>query len=102
MGLKAGQGIPNLPCPYVYPKYMKGTICSANSASAATNKWIKSLVNSDISMHNLRHSMRDRLRSAQCPTEVIDQIDGWSSGSVGSKYGLGYPLHILREWMLKI
>ena len=88
--------------PYVYPKYMKGTACSANSASAATNKWIKSLVNSDISMHSLRHSMRDRLRSAQCPTEVIDQIGGWSSGSVGSKYGLGYPIHILQEWMLKM
>ena len=88
--------------PYVYPKYMKGTTCAANSASAATNKWIKSLVNSDISMHSLRHSMRDRLRSAQCPTEVIDQIGGWSSGSIGSKYGLGYPIHVLQEWMLKM
>jgi integrase len=86
----------------LFPKYTKSGTCNANSASAAANKWIKSVVTANVSVHSFRHSMRDRLRAVSCPTEVIDQIGGWSTGSVGSKYGLGYPIEMLSEWMHKI
>ena len=81
---------------------MKTGICNANSASAAANKWIKLIVSANVSVHSFRHSMRDRLRAIHCPTEVIDQIGGWSTGSVGSRYGTGYPVEILGEWMSKM
>lgn len=87
---------------YVFPRYMKGDRCNANSASAAINKWIKSQVDEDVSVHSLRHSMRDRHRAVQCPTEVIDQLCGWSSGSIGSSYGDGYPIEVLHDWINKI
>ncbi len=87
---------------FLFPKYMKRGICNANSASAAANKWIKSVVSANVSVHSFRHSMRDRLRAVHCPTEVIDQIGGWSAGSVGSKYGIGYSTEVLGEWMQKM
>ena len=34
--------------------------------------------------------MRDRLRAVSCPSEMIDQIGGWSKRSVGEGYGEGY------------
>ncbi len=87
---------------FVFPKYMKGDSCNANSASAAANKWVKSQVQSDVTIHSFRHSMRDRLRAIQCPAEVIDQIGGWSTGTVGSQYGNGYPIDVLHEWMIRM
>jgi len=35
----------------------------------------------------------------ECPSEVIGQIGGWSSGNVGWFYGKGYELPALFEWM---
>jgi integrase len=87
---------------FLFPKYMKTDTCNANSASAAANKWIKSVVSANVSVHSFRHSMRDRLRAIHCPTEVIDQIGGWSAGSVGNRYGTGYSVEILGEWMNKM
>ena len=69
------------------------------SASAALNKWLKPRVNEDAVMHSLRHSMRDRLRAVECPSEMIEQIGGWSSSTVGSSYGKGYELPVLAKWM---
>ena len=42
--------------------------------------------------HSFRHSMRDRLRAADVNPEIIDDICGWSSQSVGQSYGDGYSL----------
>ena len=49
---------------------------------------------------SLRHTFRDRLRAAEVPLEAIDQFGGWSSvSSIGSKYGRGYSVEHLREFM---
>jgi len=77
---------------YAFPRYCDGRICNANSASAALNKWLKPRVNEDAVVHSLRHSMRDRLRAVNCPSEMIDQIGGWSKWSVGEGYGEGFEV----------
>ena len=41
---------------------------------------------------DFRHAMCDRLRAVSCPSEMIDQICGWSSGKVGEGYGEGFTL----------
>ena len=46
--------------------------------------------------------MRDRLRAVECPKDIVDQIGGWSSGSVGEGYGQGYTVEILAKWMEKV
>ena len=73
----------------------------ANSASAALNKWLKVHVSRDVVVHSLRHAMRDRLRAVECPTDIIDQIGGWSRKGVGESYGRGYQVEQLWRWMAK-
>ena len=34
-------------------------------------------------MQSLRHSIRDRLRAVECPSDMIDQIGGWATEGVG-------------------
>lgn len=47
--------------------------------------------------------MRDRLRNAGAPMELIDGIGGWSSvGGVGTKYGLGYDLDRKRDHLARV
>ena len=82
-----------------FPRYVKDGNCYTNSVSAALNKWLRPRVPMNCSMHSFRHSMRDRLRAVGCPTEVIDQVGGWSTLSMGQKYGEGYKLDKLFDWI---
>ena len=84
----------------MFPRYCNEIECQSNSASAALNKWLKTVGGSDYVMHSFRHSMRDRLRAVNCPADMIDQICGWRKKSVGEGYGEGYPTDRLLE-MLK-
>ena len=84
---------------YAFPSYCSEAGCKSNSASAALNKWMKPRLAEDAVVHCLRHSMRDRLRAVECPSDVIDQIGGWSSSSIGASYGKGYGLPVLSKWM---
>jgi integrase len=87
---------------YAFPRYNRGSRTSANSASAAINKWLKNHVPAGCTMHSFRHSMRDRLRAVQCPSDVADQIGGWATDGVGQGYGSGYPIEVLHRWLSKI
>ena len=50
-------------------------------------------------MHSFRHSMGDRLRAVECPSDVIDQIAGWATEGVGQDYGKGYELEVCYKWL---
>jgi integrase len=84
---------------YAFPRYCDGETTKSNSASAALNKWINSVDKGHHVIHGFRHAMRDRLRAIECPSDVIDQIGGWTTAGVGQTYGQGYPLSVLRKWM---
>jgi len=71
--------------------------CYSNSAGAALNKWLKQVAGPDYVIHSFRHSIRDRLRAVACPSDMIDQIGGWSSGKVGEGYRVGYDMLALKE-----
>ena len=87
---------------FAFPRYTSINQCNANSASAALNKWLKSKLIDDYVIHGFRHSFRDRLRAVECPSDIIDQLGGWSLKSVGQGYGKGYKLSILGKWMKNI
>ena len=87
---------------YCFPRYCSDNVCNSNSASAAINKWIKTIAGPDAVIHGLRHSFRDRLRAVEAPVDLIDQLGGWSLQSVGQGYGNGYPLTVLQQWTLMI
>jgi integrase len=87
---------------YAFPRYTKGGKCNANSASAALNKWLKQVASESVTVHSYRHAIRDRLRAVQCPVDIVDAIGGWTASSIGEKYGQGYKLDVLQEWMVKL
>ena len=87
---------------FAFPNYNDGKRTNANSASAALNKWLKLKIGRGYTIHSFRHSMRDRLRAVECPSEVIDQIGGWLTHGVGNSYGNGYPEPILLQWLRKV
>ena len=85
--------------PFAFPKYNYGQRTNANSASAALNKWLKGKIGVGYTMHSFRHSMRDRLRAVECPSDIIDQIGGWLTQGVGASYGEGYSTKILGQYL---
>jgi len=87
---------------YAFPRYTNETKCNANSASNGLNKWLKPRIPNDCVIHSFRHSLRDRLRAVQCPSDIVDAIGGWSTNGVGQSYGSGYNLLVKYEWMNKI
>ena len=87
---------------YTFPRYTFSKECNSNSASAALNKWLKEKLLNDFVIHGFRHSFRDRLRAVECPSDIIDQLGGWSLRSVGQGYGRGFSLHHLSIWISKI
>ena len=87
---------------YAFPRYTNETKCNANSASNGLNKWLKPRIPNDCVIHSFRHSLRDRLRAVQCPSDIVDAIGGWSTSGVGQTYGSGYNLDIKHKWMKKI
>jgi integrase len=88
-----------LDSPYAFPRYNRKETTNSNSASAALNKWLHQYVPEGCTMHSFRHSMRDRLRAVECPSDVIDQIGGWATEGVGQGYGKGHDLQVCAKWM---
>jgi integrase len=84
-----------------FPRYNKTEKTNANSASAALNKWIKDTLELDHIIHELRHTMMDRLREVQCPADVRLAIGGWTVAGIGESYGQGYTLRVMAEWLGK-
>ena len=87
---------------FAFPNYNDGQRTNANSASAALNKWLKTKIGPEYTIHSFRHSMRDRLRAVECPSDVIDQIGGWLTQGVGNSYGEGYPANILAKQLARV
>ena len=53
-------------------------------------------------MQSLRHSIRDRLRAVERPSDMSDQIGGWATEGVGQGYGKGYELKVCMKCSMKI
>ena len=87
---------------YAFPRYNKKDLTNSNSASAALNKWLHQYVPNGCTMHSFRHSMRDRLRAVECPSDIIDQIGGWATEGVGHSYGEGYSIEVCLKWVNKL
>ena len=86
----------------LFPRYCTTEGNKANYASSALNKWLRSHVPDGCVVHSFRHSMRDRLRAVQCPSDIIDQIGGWQTAGIGQGYGKGHSLSVMHRWMERL
>jgi len=84
---------------FAFPKYCTTQKCNANSASAALNKWLKPRLPEGCVVHSFRHSLRDRLRAVECPSDIVDAIGGWTTEGIGQRYGTGYDLNVKAKWI---
>ena len=97
--LRAAERIVDQGNRFAFPRYCSELKCNANSASAALNKWLKHRLPEGCVIHSFRHSLRDRLRAVECPSDIIDAIGGWTTAGVGHKYGKGHDLSVKQRWM---
>ena len=56
---------------------------------------MKGIIGGDYIVFGLRHSLRDRLRAVECPSDIIDPIGGWTTMGIGHAYGSGDSVEIL-------
>ena len=87
---------------FAFPRYCDETGVKANSASGSLNKWLSKRVPAGCVVHSFRHSFRDRLREAECPSDIIDALGGWSTAGIGGKYGDGFRLEQKFRWVIQI
>ena len=72
----------------------------SDAASAMMMKRLRRQISDKkITMHSLRHRMKDKLRNTGCPEAISLAILGHSTNTVASNYGSGYALDIMREHM---
>jgi integrase len=65
-------------------------------ASGAVNKRLQKW---GMTSHDLRHTMKDRLREVGCPKDIRDAIQGHTSGDVADTYGEGHSLKTMQHWL---
>ena len=59
----------------------------------------KVITDKKLSMHSLRHRMKDKLRNTGCPEAVSMAILGHGTNTVAANYGSGYAIGVMREHM---
>jgi hypothetical protein len=61
----------------------------------------KVITDNKLSMHSLRHRMKDKLRNSGCPEAVSMAILGHGTNTVAVNYGSGYAIEVMREYLEK-
>ena len=73
------------PSGYVFPSYMKKEKVANGTASNTLSKALKKL--GCPTAQSLRHTMRTRLRNANVPVPIVEEILGWNDSSMAAYYG---------------
>ena len=85
----------------IFPAYAKPR--GNDSASAMLMKRLRAVItDKKITMHSLRHRMKDKLRNTGCPEHLSLAILGHSANTVAANYGSGYATEVMREALVKV
>ena len=85
----------------LFPQYAKER--GGDNCSAMLMKRLRTIItDKKLTMHSLRHRMKDKLRNTGCPEAISMAILGHGSNTVASNYGSGYALDVMREHMEKV
>lgn len=86
-----------------FPSGFDRYVDKENSFSAAVNKYFRDhgmKPSPRHSVYSLRHSFKDRLREAECPDELRDELMGHANGK--PKYGDGHGLRLKLRYLQEI
>jgi integrase len=85
----------------LFPQYAKER--GGDNCSAMMMKRLRTIItDKKLTMHSLRHRMKDKLRNTGCPEAISMAILGHGSNTVAANYGSGYALDVMREYMEKV
>ena len=85
----------------IFPDYARPR--GRDAASAMLMKRLRrSIADKKLTMHSLRHRMKDKLRNTGCPEAISLAILGHSTNTVAANYGSGYALEVMREALVKV
>ena len=85
----------------MFPDYARPR--GRDAASAMMMKRLRrSITDKKLTMHSLRHRMKDKLRNTGCPEAISMAILGHSTNTVAANYGSGYALEVMREHMERV
>ena len=85
----------------MFPDYARPR--GRDAASAMMMKRLRrSITDKKLTMHSLRHRMKDKLRNTGCPEAISLAVLGHSTNSVAANYGSGYALEVMREHMERV
>ena len=73
-----------------------------NVSAMLMKRFRKQITQRKLTMHSLRHRMKDKLRNTGCPEAISMAILGHGSNTVAANYGSGYAIEIMREHMRKV
>ena len=84
----------------IFPTYAQPR--GSDNASAMLMKRLRTVItDKKLTMHSLRHRMKDKLRNTGCPEAISMAILGHSTNTVAANYGSGYALEVMREHLEK-
>ena len=85
----------------LFPNYAKDR--GADSCPAMLMKRLRKVITDrKLTMHSLRHRMKDKLRNTGCPEAISLAILGHSTNIVAANYGSGYALEVMREALVRV
>jgi integrase len=85
----------------LFPQYAKER--GGDNCSAMLMKRLRTIItDKKLTMHSLRHRMKDKLRNTGCPEAVSMAILGHGANTVAANYGSGYALDVMRKHMEKV
>ena len=85
----------------IFPNYARPR--GNDAASAMLMKRLRGVItDKKLTMHSLRHRMKDKLRNTGCPEAISMAILGHSTNTVAANYGSGYALEVMREHMERV
>lgn len=84
----------------IYEKYARPR--GRDAASAMLMKRLRAVVKDPkVTIHSLRHRMKDQLRNTGCPESLSKEILGHAQGSIAANYGAGYSIDVMRAALEK-
>ena len=110
VGTKNEQSLRHVPLPQDVLPYLPEKITGplfTGTALAASKRFSLFLdkcgiVDPNKTTHSLRHRAADKLRAAECPTDIRYALLGHEKKTIADGYGSGFAVPVLRKWIDKI
>lgn len=85
----------------IFEKYARPR--GSDGASAMLMKHLRKVIEDPkVTIHSLRHRMKDELRNSGCPESLSREILGHAQPGVAANYGSGYALGVMRDALQRV